>query len=144
MIAIDWSHIKELTTFDGKKVRVESRKALLKRMISDGMGGESTRAAKSRAALQPPSVVLEQGCPLSLCYDLLKIGASVSLLDNKATENYRKAKGIEKSDEVDARIIYELGNNGAKLQPIHADDKMIQMHDVLITHLGWWQNGGGK
>ncbi len=121
MIAIDWSHIKELTTYDGKKVRVESRKALLKRIT------ESTITIKSTKILQ---VIIEQGCPLSLCYDLLKVGASVSLIDNKATENYRKEYNIEKSDENDARIIHKLGSNGAKLQPIHADDTMIQMHDV--------------
>lgn len=121
MIAIDWSHTKELTTFDGKKVRVESRKALLKRIT------ESTEVVKSRQSLQ---VVLEQGCPLSLQFDLLKAGALVSLIDNKATENYRKANGIEKTDETDAKIIYELSKNGAKLQPINVSDKMIQMSDV--------------
>lgn len=121
MLAIDWSHIKELTTYDGKKVRIESRKALLKRI------GESMAGFNSKINTK---VILEQGCPLSLCYDLIKVGASVSFIDNKATENYRKANGIEKSDENDVKIIYELGNNGAKLQPIHADDKMIQMHDV--------------
>lgn len=130
MIAIDWSHTKELTTYDGKKLRVESRKALLKRIVSDNMGGESTRAMKSRATLQPPSVVLEQGCPLSLQYDLLKVGAIVSLIDNKATENYRKERDLVKTDEVDAQIIYELSVNGANLQAVTVDDKMIQMADV--------------
>ena len=63
MIAIDWSHIKELTTYDGKKIRVESRKALLKRIT------ESTITIKSTKILQ---VIIEQGCPLSLCYDKCK------------------------------------------------------------------------
>ena len=121
MLAIDWSHTKELTTYDGKKVRVESKAALLKRITESSQGLKSTTSNQ---------VILEQGCPLSLCYDLLKAGASVSLIDNKATENHRKANGIDKSDEADARIIYKLGSNGARLQPIHADDKMIQMHDV--------------
>ncbi len=130
MIAVDWSHTKELTTYDGKKVRVESRKALLKRILKDGTGGESISYVESTKSIQPPSVIIEQGCPVSLQYDLLKVGASVSLIDNKATENYRKANGIEKSDEADAKIIYELSNNGAKLQPVTIDDKMIQMADV--------------
>ena len=121
MIAIDWSHTKELTTYDGHKVRVESRKALLKRIA------ESIRNIKSKTDFQ---AVLEQGCPLSLQYDLLKVGVAVSLIDNKATENYRQANGIDKTDEADARIIYELANNGTKLQPVTADDKMVQMADV--------------
>lgn len=121
MLAIDWSHTKELTTYDGKKVRVESRKALLKRIA------ESIHGLKSIPEVQ---AILEQGCPLSLQYALLKSGATVSLIDNKATENYRKANDIAKSDEADAKIIYELSKNGAKLQPVMVDDKMIQMHDV--------------
>ncbi len=121
MIAIDWSHIKELTTYDGRKIKVESRKALLRRMTESNVGLQSSKAIQ---------VVLEQGCPLSICYDLLKVGASVSLIDNKATENYRKANGIEKTDENDAKIIYALANDGAHLQPIDVTDKMIQLHDV--------------
>lgn len=150
MIAIDWSHTKDLTTFDGKKVRVEPVKALLKRLHHTG--GESTPREKSRITLHPPletkageesissvkssqilhspAVILEAGCPMTLIYRLILAGASVSLIDNKATENYRKEHSIEKTDENDARIIYELAKNGAKLTPIALDDKLLQMHDI--------------
>lgn len=130
MIAVDWSHTKELTTFDGKKVRVEPLKALLKRLQKDGTGGESKITIESSGGFHSPAIILESGCPVSLIYQLILVGAEVSLIDNKATENYRKASGIEKTDEADAKIIYELASNGAKLQPIVVDDKLVQMHDT--------------
>ena len=40
MIAVDWSHTKDLTTYDGKKVRVETIRQLLSRIgkATDGGG----------------------------------------------------------------------------------------------------------
>lgn len=128
LIAIDWSHTKDLTTYDGKKVRVETLKQLLSRINKDG--GESISSLKSIIKVQSPSVILEQGCPMSLIYNLTKIGIQVSLIDNKATEHYRQTNAIDKSDETDARIIYELSNNGARLQKINVDNELIQLHDV--------------
>lgn len=121
--AIDWSHTKELTTFDGKKVRVEMKEALLRRLTK-----ESMLVVESNNRLH--FVVLEQGCPLSLIYYFTRYGISVKLISNRATEDYRKANSIEKSDETDARIIYELASNGASLQSIAMDDKLIQLHDI--------------
>ncbi len=111
MIAVDWSHTKELTTYDGKKVRTETRASLVKRLDNE-------------------SVVLEQGCPMPLLYQLTKAGAKVAVIDNKATEQYRKKHGIEKSDENDAKIIWELAEKGAKLSPVTMDDKIISIHDL--------------
>ncbi len=154
MLAIDWSHTKDLTTFDGKKVKVVSLKQLLTTVSKDGGegeskpslksrraiqplppsdsdgGGESTKALKSSMGVQPPSIVLEQGCPMTLIYNLVKAGAAVALIDNKATENYRKEHDIEKTDENDAKIIWNLSQNGAKLQPVTVDDKLLQLHDI--------------
>jgi hypothetical protein len=113
MLAIDWSHTKDLTTFDGKRVRVETTQNLLRRL-----------AKKSN------TIVLEQGVPLSLIYNLASKGIMVKLIDNKATEIYRKKHKLEKTDENDARIIYKLANNGAKLQEITSDDKRLQMHNL--------------
>lgn len=148
MIAIDWSHIKDLTIYNGKKVSILNRKALLKRLA-----GESTRAVKSKPSFQPaspgaeeesigrlqskkgvnssaPLVILEQGCPLSLIYDILKTGYRVKVISNRATQDYRMAHKIEKSDETDAKIIYELANNGAKLTPVTLEDDQIQLVDL--------------
>ena len=129
MIAIDWSHTKGLTTYDGQKIRTETLKEL-SHMTEDKVGEESRLQIKPNLAFQLPTVVLEQGCPLSLCYALLRVGTTVSLIDNKATEQYRKANGIERMDENDARIIYELAQNGAKLQELNLTSKMIQLYDI--------------
>lgn len=126
-IAIDWSHTKDLTTYDGKKVRVETLKRLLPR-IADG--DESRGWIKSISCVQSPSAILEQGCPMSLIYNLVKGGVQVSLIDNKATENYRKEHNIEKTDENDAKIIWELSQNGTRLHPITVDDSLLQLHDL--------------
>jgi len=117
MIAVDWSYTKDLTTYDGKKIRVEDKATLLKRL--------STINLKSIIA-----IVLEQGCPLSLIYDLTRTGCQVKLIDNRATENYRKEHGVEKTDENDARIIYELSNNGSGLKLAVPDSQSIRAHSL--------------
>lgn len=123
MIAIDWSHTKDLATYDGKKVRIETIKSLLSRMAK-----ESMNAVQSTQGLH--FAILEQGCPLSLIYQLTSHGVAVKLIDNHATEAYRKEYNIDKTDENDAKILYILGNNGAVLQEITLDDKTMQMHDI--------------
>jgi hypothetical protein len=131
MIAVDWSHTKELTSYDGKKVRTETQASLIEKLKKDKgtTEGESIIREQSKNKLHP-SVVLERGCPMSLLYNLAKAGVSVSLIDNKATEQYRKKHGISKSDENDAKIIWELANKGEKLSPVTMDDKIIKLHDL--------------
>jgi len=131
MIAVDWSHTKELATYDGKKVRTETQKSLIERLKKDKgtTEGESEEGLKSTIAMHP-SVVIEQGCPMSLLYNLAKAGVNVSLIDNKATEHHRTKHGIPKSDENDAKIIWELANQGVKLSPVTMDDKIIKLHDL--------------
>lgn len=132
-ITIDWSHTKNLTTYDGKKVRLENRKALLARLkkATDGnTRGESTVSIKTTNIFHPPIAIIEQGCPLSILYDLLLTGAEVKIINNRATEDYRREHGIDKTDEADARIMWELSENGAKLIDVTLDDKLLQMKDV--------------
>jgi len=134
MIAVDWSHTKGLVTYDGKKLRTEDRKALIKRLqthsLRDKDGEESIRGAQSKPPLHSPSVILEEGCPTSLTYDLLKVGSQVQVISNRATEDYRVAHGIEKSDENDAKIIWELVNSGTKLRPVNLDDRLMHLHSL--------------
>jgi hypothetical protein len=131
MIAIDWSHTKGLATFDGKKLRIEDKKSLVKRLSKkDKDGEESTALVKSIISFHSPCLILEQGCPASLIYDLLRAGSLVYLISNRATQDYRVAHGIEKTDENDARIIWELANNGAKLKEVNLDDRVMQMHSL--------------
>lgn len=148
MIAVDWSHTKGLTIYNGKKVAILDRKALLKKLAgesrhiikstlrfnpaSSGAGEESKLTIESTVAFNSPAplVILEQGCPLSLIYDILKTGCRVEVISNRATQDYRVGHNIKKSDENDAKIIYELANNGAKLTPISLDDTHIQLLEL--------------
>lgn len=148
MLAIDWSHTKGLAVYDGKKVRILDRKALLERLA-----GKSMSEVKSKIKINPASlgaedksivgikstskfnssallVILEQGCPLSLIYDLLKVGYQVSSISNRATQDYRTKHSIEKTDETDAKLIYELASNGAKLTPVSLGDNQIQLVEL--------------
>jgi len=132
MLAIDWSHTKGLTTYNGKECKIENRKDLLKRLSKNGLAGESTALVKSMGEVNPstPLVILEQGCPPSLVYDILKTGSQVKVISNRATQDYRVEHNIEKTDETDARIIYELSNNGANLTPVSLDDKDLQLLEL--------------
>lgn len=71
-IAIDWSHTKDLTTYDGKKVKVETIKQILARINKDG--DESTVITESIIFSQSPSAILEQAC-----FDLMLISGEENL-----------------------------------------------------------------
>ena len=129
MIAVDWSHTKELTTYDGDKLRVEDKKALLKR-LAKLVGEESTLVLKSILSVHSPTVVLEQGCPLSLIYDILQSGAEVKVISNRATQDYRVEHNIEKTDENDAKIIWHLAHKGAQLTPVSLSDGQVMMYSL--------------
>jgi hypothetical protein len=148
MIAVDWSHTKGLTIYNGSETKVEDRKSLLKRLAGEsntgvksirsltpansGADGESSGLIKSSPSFNSsaPLVILEQGCPLSLIYDILKTGSQVKVISNQATKDYRVEHNIEKTDENDSKIIYELANNGVKLTPVNLDDKEIQLLEL--------------
>lgn len=129
IIAVDWSHTKELTTFDGKKLRVEDKKALLKRLAKLD-GEESKIEVKSTHRLHSPTIILEQGCPLSLIYDIVKTKIEVKVINNRATQDYRVEHNIEKTDENDAKIIWKLSQNGAKLTPIDLSSEQLVMYSL--------------
>lgn len=131
MIAVDWSHTKGLVTYDGNKLRTEDKKSLIKRLQKKSEDvEESTIFFQSKRAIHSASFILEQSCPTSLIYDLLRAGSQVYLISNRATQDYRVAQGIEKTDDNDARIIWELANNGAKLKQVNPDDRVMQLHSL--------------
>lgn len=130
-IAVDWSHTKGLTTYDGKKVRVEDRRSLLQRLKKLGKRGEESNIpVPSNSLFHSPTLILEEGCPASLIYDLVLQGNEVHLISNRATEDYRVGHGIVKSDENDVRIMWELANSGAKLRTVSIDDNWLQLHSL--------------
>jgi hypothetical protein len=128
-IAVDWSHTKGFTTYDGKKVSVEDRKSLLERLKRLGKRGEESIDNDS------PTITLEEGCPASLIYDILVMGSKVELISNRATEDYRVRHGIVKSDENDARIIWELANSGTKLRSVSVDETWVQLHSLYRQYV---------
>lgn len=130
-IAVDWSHTKGLTTYDSKKVRVEDRRSLIQRLKKLGKRGEeSIDKLPSIEKVHSPTVILEEGCPASLISDLLLAGSQVHLISNRATEDYRVEHGIAKSDENDAKIMWELANGGVTLRPVSLDDNWIELHSL--------------
>jgi len=54
----------------------------------------------------------------------------VNVISNHAAQDYRVEHGIQKSDKNDAKIIYELASNGAKLTSISLDDKELQLLEL--------------
>jgi len=135
-IAVDWSHTKGFTTYDGEKVRVEDRKSLLQRLKKLGnRGEESINLLQSRYLIHSPIIILEEGCPASLIYDILLTGSQVRMISNRATEDYRVKHGIAKSDENDARIILELADSGARLRSVSVDDNWIQLHSLYRQYV---------
>ena len=66
VIAVDWSYTKGLITYDGKKLRTEDRKALIKRIQATKSkdGEESNKTIQSMAYIHSPSVILEESCPI--------------------------------------------------------------------------------
>ncbi len=125
MIAVDWSHRKGLTTYDGKKLRVEDTRNFITRLSSL----KHEPADKTDYEYRRTTIIIEQGCPLSLIYNILKADVPVKQISNRATEDYRQKHGIDKSDENDARIIYELAQQKVKLTRRTLSDKLLQLHD---------------
>jgi hypothetical protein len=134
VIAVDWSHTKGLITYDGKKLRTEDRKALTKRLQTHSLrekdGEESNKTVQSMGYIHSPSVILEEGCPTSLIYDLLKAGSKVQVISNRAAHDYKVEHGIEKSGTNDAKIMWELANSGTKLRPVNLDDRLMHLHSL--------------
>ena len=133
-IAVDWSYTKGLTTYDGKKVRVEDRKHLLRRLRKLGDRGEQRKQfighSKSNNAEDYHTIIIEEGCPISLMRELFTQGNEVLLISNRATEDYRVKHRIDKSDEDDAKIIWKLATSGAKLKPANFDGNWLQIYSL--------------
>lgn len=147
IVAVDWSHIKQLTTYDGEKVRVESANTLINRIQTSGE--ESKKKFKSRQTvnssdfevagefgnhIQSPACVIEKGCPKSLIYKLASKNINVYLIDSFTTSFHRKVNNIEKTDENDAKIIWLESNNGAKLEQITLDAKELKTYSLYYQY----------
>jgi len=135
-IAIDWSHNKGLTIFDGKDINVLERKKLLNIISNRVGGGESNEPIKSMEEIQPsptPNTVVvyvEQGCPLYLQYDIIKSGASINLIDSHDVCRYREQYNICKTDANDAEIIYKIGSGNDGFKHYVVNQELLELHGL--------------
>jgi len=131
--AIDWATKKDLTVYDGKKVKGiantldefdkflekigESAKILLTKgskthlppSKENKLGGSASRnLTKSSIVHMPPSILLfEEGGADMQKLKAYRAGHKVLTIPGKKIKDYRVSLGEEKSDEKDAELIYK-------------------------------------
>lgn len=114
MIAIDWAYTKTLVVFDGETTfKVDSRG--LDKHLDDG-------------------AVIESGAPLSLCWNIFRKTKLYYVLSSK-TKEYRDSHNIEKSDEADARVIWELAQDKANLIEASINQRNIRLSMLYHMYL---------
>ena len=134
-IAVRWSYTKGLTTYDGRKVRVEDKRSFLQRLQKLRKTTEECDPAReSKSATRLPTVIIEEGCPASLIYDLVVQGNQVLLISNSAAADYRAKRGIAKNREGDAKIIWRLATYGANLRMPRIDDDWLQLRSLYLKY----------
>lgn len=112
MLAIDWAHTKELVLYDGSKGSKTDHKGLSKFLNHE--------------------VVIESGAPISLCWNIFRKTKLYYILPIK-TKKYRELHSIEKSDENDAKVIWELAQDKSNL--IEASINQRQIRLAMLYHM---------
>lgn len=112
MLAIDWAYTKELVLFDGEKVFNTDHKGLSKYLDTE--------------------VVIEAGAPISLCWNIFRKTKLYYVLPVK-TKEYRETHSIEKSDEADARVIWQLAQDKANLIEASINQRAIRL--AMLYHM---------
>lgn len=112
MLAIDWAYKKELVLYDGEKITRTDHKGLGKYLNQEA--------------------VIEAGAPINLCWNIFRKTKLYYVLPTK-TKEYREEHGIEKSDEADARVIWELAQDKSNL--IEASINQRQMRLAMLYHM---------
>lgn len=107
--AIDWATKKDLTVYDGKKVKSISNTIEEFDKFIDKLGGSATNiVTKSSISKQPPSILLfEEGGADMQKLKAYRAGHKVLTIPGKKIRDYRVSLGEEKSDEKDAELIYK-------------------------------------
>ena len=129
MLAIDWSRTKELVTYDGNKVRKVNRTSLLKK-LKDELE-ESTIKFESKNNFNSNLIITETSCPVIFLYELTRLGYTVRLIKGQDVKQYRETQNEHKSDEIDAKCIYELASLKPNLlsEPVTLTSKRMQLID---------------
>jgi len=112
MIAIDWAYTKELVLFDGERTFKVDQKGLAKHLNHE--------------------VVIESGAPLSLCWNIFRRTKLYYILPSK-TKEYRVSHTIEKSDEADAEVIWNLAQDKANLIEASINQRNIRL--AMLYHI---------
>lgn len=111
MLGVDWSHTKYFAVHDGEKSQVIDKAQLMK------LAGDQ-------------EVAIEQGCPLSIAYELARKG-TLYYIPTQAVAHYREEQGLEKSDLEDARVIWTLAQRDG-LQPVRLTSQQLRL--VYLFH----------
>lgn len=91
IVGLDWAIKKSLVTYDGKEIKYYSRPE----------------------DIDADVIVLETGAPFGL---IARLRGEIWLIDGKLVNKVRKERGLDKSDEVSAMLIYELRDEAKKLE----------------------------
>lgn len=114
MIAVDWAYTKELVLFDGEKTHKVDQKGLTKYLNQEA--------------------VIEAGAPINLCWNIFRKTKLFYVLPAK-TKEYREEHAIEKSDEADARVIWELARDKSNLTEASIDQRAIRLAMLYRMYL---------
>lgn len=117
LLGIDWSHTKYFAVFDGQSGQIVDKVQLIE--MADGQ-----------------AVVIEQGCPLSIAYELARRG-TLYYIPTQAVAAYRERHSIEKSDLEDARVIWVLAQEDTP-QPVTISSqklRLVYLYHQYLYHL---------
>jgi len=108
--AIDWATKKDLTVFDGKKVKSMSNTIEEFDKFLDKIGGSARKALTKSSADSMPSPILlfEEGGADMQKLKAYRAGMTILTIPGKKIRDYRESLGEEKSDEKDAELIYRF------------------------------------
>lgn len=126
MLGIDWSHTRDFAIYDGTEAKIVTL-------------SELTDAAKKSDKL-----VIEAGAPVSVLYRLCRLCPTFTIDAHRVAE-LREERGLSKfkedikDDLVDAQLIYELGNDGAR--PVSIEDdrlKLVYLYNQFLYMQRAW------
>jgi len=117
--AIDWATKKDLTVFDGKKVKSMANTIEEFDKFLDKIGGSAIGISTKSSIWQMPSPILlfEEGGADMQKLKAYRADMTVLTIPGKKIRDYRESIGEEKTDEKDAELIYrfyEKGGGGAR------------------------------
>lgn len=137
-LGVDWAHNKDFVIYDGDSIFCFSRAKFVKYLKYLVGGSESNDSINSMQHIQlPPKpnkskklivVYIEQGCPMYLVSEMMLVGVIVVFVRPMDVFNYRETNNIEKTDENDAKIIYQIGKKSKQEKVPVINEKLLEIH----------------